>query len=71
MPSVKVRSTESFDAALRRFKRLCEKSGVIAEARRRSYYEKPTTVRKYKSAAAVKRHMKKLSKEANRFRRPR
>lgn len=69
MPSIKVRDTESFDIALRRFKRSCEKAGVIAEARRRTYYEKPTAVRKHKVAAAKKRYAKKLAKEAGRFRR--
>ena len=41
MPSVKVRESEPFDTALRRFKRTCEKAGIIAEARRRQFYEKP------------------------------
>lgn len=67
MPSVKVRDTESFDVALRRFRRSCEKAGVLAEARQRAHYEKPTSVRKCKAAATVKRHQKKLAKEANRF----
>ena len=69
MPSVKVRDNEPFDLALRRFKRACEKAGVLSEARRREYYEKPTTVRKRKNAAAVKRHLKKLQREARRFER--
>lgn len=69
MPSVKVRESEPFDVALRRFKRTCEKAGVISETRRREYYEKPTTVRKRKAAAAVKRHQKKLSRESRRFER--
>jgi len=63
MPSVKVRENEPFDVALRRFKRSCEKAGVLAEVRRREYYEKPTAMRKRKAAAAVKRHMKKLQRE--------
>lgn len=69
MPSVKVRDNEPFDLALRRFKRACEKAGVLSEARRREYYEKPTTVRKRKNAAAIKRHLKKLQREARRFER--
>ena len=69
MPSVTVRENESFDVALRRFKRSCEKSGVLSEARRREYYEKPTAVRKRKNAAAVKRHLKKLYREARKFER--
>ena len=63
MPSVKVRDNEPFDVALRRFKRSCEKAGVLAEVRRREFYEKPTSVRKRKAAAAVKRHLKKLHRE--------
>jgi small subunit ribosomal protein S21 len=63
MPSVRVKENEYFDAALRRFKRACEKAGVLTELRRREYYEKPTQERKRKKAAAVKRHMKRLSRE--------
>lgn len=59
MPSVKVRENEPFDVALRRFKRSCEKAGVLSEIRRREFYEKPTTIRKRKMAAAVKRCQKK------------
>jgi small subunit ribosomal protein S21 len=44
--------------ALRRFKRACEKAGILAELRRREFYEKPTQERKRKKAAAVKRHAK-------------
>jgi small subunit ribosomal protein S21 len=66
MPSVRLKENEPFDIALRRFKRSCEKAGVLAEVRRREFYEKPTSVRKRKAAAAVKRHLKKLSRENRR-----
>lgn len=66
MPSIKLKDNEPFDVALRRFKRSCEKAGVLAEVRRREFYEKPTWVRKRKAAAAVKRHLKKVSREARR-----
>lgn len=69
MPSVKVRENEPFDIALRRFKRSCEKAGVLADVRRRESYEKPTTERKRKKAAAVKRHAKKVSRESRRLNR--
>ncbi len=69
MPSVRVKENEPFDIALRRFKRSCEKAGILSEIRRREYYEKPTQERKRKKAAAVKRHMKKLSREQNRRKR--
>lgn len=69
MPTVRVKENEPFDVALRRFKRACEKAGVLTETRRRQHYEKPTSVRKRKQAAAVKRHLKRLSKDAARRRR--
>lgn len=69
MPDVKVREGEPFDIALRRFKRACEKAGIIAEVRRREFYEKPTQVRKRKKAAAVKRTAKKVSRENLRLKR--
>ncbi|MEE4361949.1 MAG: 30S ribosomal protein S21 [Pseudomonadales bacterium] len=67
MPTVKVKENEPFDVALRRFKRSCEKAGVLSEVRRREHYEKPTSVRKRKQAAAVKRHQKKLQREAKKL----
>ena len=64
MPIVKVRENEPFEVALRRFKRSCEKAGIMTEMRRREFYEKPTQERKRKAAAAVKRNMRRLSREA-------
>ncbi|MDX1379566.1 MAG: 30S ribosomal protein S21 [Xanthomonadales bacterium] len=66
MPSVKVRENEPFEYALRRFKRSCEKAGILAETRRREFYEKPTQERKRKAAAAVKRNLRRLARENNR-----
>jgi len=63
MPMVKLREHEPFDVALRRFKRSCEKAGILSEVRRREFYEKPTQVRKRKQAAAVKRQLKKSARE--------
>ncbi|GGK15484.1 hypothetical protein GCM10011394_25750 [Luteimonas terricola] len=63
MPSVKVRENEPFEFALRRFKRTCEKAGVLAETRKREYYEKPTQERKRKAAAAVKRQARRTSRD--------
>ena len=67
MPTVRVKENEPFDVALRRFKRTIEKIGLLTELRAREFYEKPTAVRKRKAAAAVKRHAKKLQREARRF----
>jgi small subunit ribosomal protein S21 len=63
MPSVKVRENEPFEFALRRFKRTCEKAGILAETRKREFYEKPTQERKRKKAAAIKRHIKRVSRD--------
>lgn len=63
MPTIRVKEGENPEYALRRFKRSCEKAGLLTELRRREFYEKPTALRKRKQAAAVKRHLKKLTRE--------
>ena len=55
MSEVRVKENESLDNALKRFKRQCAKSGVLAEVRKREHYEKPSVRRKKKSEAARKR----------------
>lgn len=69
MPSVRVKENENFEIALRRFKRSCEKAGVLTEVRRREFYEKPTEERKRKNAAAVKRQVKRTQKDTAHTRR--
>jgi len=69
MPNVRVKENEPFEVAMRRFKRSCEKAGVLAEVRRREHYEKPTSERKRKAAAAVKRWQKKLQRDNRRWER--
>lgn len=60
MSTIKVKENEPFDVALRRFKRLVEKTGLINDLRAREFYEKPTWERKRKAAAAVKRQYRRL-----------
>ena len=60
MPTVRVKENEPFEVAMRRFKRTIEKTGLLTELRAREFYEKPTSERKRKLAAAVKRHYKRL-----------
>lgn len=55
MSEVRIKDNESLDSALRRFKRSCAKSGVLAEVRKKEHYEKPSVRRKKKSEAARKR----------------
>ena len=63
MPFVKVKENEPVDIAIRRFKRACEKAGVLADVRKHEFYEKPTQERKRKKAAAIKRYKKKVWRE--------
>jgi len=53
-----VGKNETLDSALRRFKRSCQKSGVLSECRKREHYEKPSVKRKKKSEAARKNKKK-------------
>ena len=55
---IRVKDNESLENALKRFKRSCAKSGVLAEVRKREHYEKPSVKRKKKSEAARKRKYK-------------
>ena len=62
MSGIRVRENESFENALRRFKKQCEKTGIISEIRRREHYEKPSVKRKRKALAARKRALKRMKK---------
>jgi len=58
--TVLVREDESFESALRRFKKQVEKAGVLSEMRKRQHYEKPSVRRKKKALAARKKMLKKI-----------
>jgi small subunit ribosomal protein S21 len=62
-----VKDNESFESALRRFKKQCEKAGILSEVRKREYYEKPSIKRKKKAIAARKRMAKKMRKQQQKF----
>jgi len=62
MSAIIIREGESFESALRRFKRQCEKTGILSEVKRREHYEKPSVKRKKKVLAAKKRALKKMRK---------
>ena len=61
MPGVIAKRNESFEKLMRRFKRAVEKDDIINELRKREFYEKPTSKRKRRKAAAVKRWERKLA----------
>jgi small subunit ribosomal protein S21 len=62
MTAVVVRDGESFESALKRFKKLCEKTGILSEIKKREHFEKPSVKRKKKMLAAKKRSLKKIRK---------
>jgi len=60
MPYVRVRENESFENALRKFKKQCEKEGILSEVKKREHYEKPSAKKKKKALAARKKALKKI-----------
>ena len=63
MPLIKVREDESLENALKRFKRKCEKSGILTEIKKRQHFEKPSVKKKRKALAARKKLLKRLAQE--------
>lgn len=59
MSEIRVGENESLENALKRFKRKCQRAGVLAEVRKREHYEKPS-VRRKKKAQAARRKTKKF-----------
>lgn len=59
MPGIVIRDGDSFDIALKKFKKQVEKAGTLSEIRKRESFEKPSMKRKKKAAAARKRSLKK------------
>jgi small subunit ribosomal protein S21 len=59
MPGITIREGDSFEAALKKFKKQCEKAGTLNEIRKREAYDKPSVKRKKKEIAARKRATKK------------
>ncbi len=62
---IKIRDSEPFEVAMKRFKKQCEKAGVLSEVKRREYYDKPSIRKKKKAAAARKRALKKQRRMAH------
>ena len=64
MLMIKIRDNEPFEVAMKRFKKQCEKAGILSELKRREYYDKPSVRKKKKAAAARKRALKKIRRMA-------
>ena len=52
LTGVKVRDDESFEKALRRFNKFCEKTGILTDIKKHQHFEKPSEIKKRKLAAA-------------------
>lgn len=63
MSVIKLKDNESFESAMRRFKKQVEKTGVLSDLRRREFYDKPSVRRKKKDIAARKRALKKIKRQ--------
>ena len=62
MTGVRVKDGESFENAMKRFKKQCEKAGILSELRKREHFEKPSVRKKKKMLAAKKRYLRRLAR---------
>lgn len=67
MALVRIREGESFESAFRRFKKSCEKAGILSEVKKRENFEKPSVAKKKKSISARKRATKKSRRVVTEF----
>ncbi|MBI3292700.1 MAG: 30S ribosomal protein S21 [Elusimicrobia bacterium] len=63
MVGIKVRDNETIDEALRRFKRECERDGIMQEIKRREFYESPSIRRKKKLAEARRKMRRRMMRQ--------
>ena len=59
---VRIEENEPLEKALKRFKRMVEKEGIIREWKKREHYEKPSTVRNRKRKASERKQLKRMRK---------
>ena len=64
LPGIRVKDGESFESALRRFKKKCEKAGILSDLRRHQHFEKPSERRKRKMNAAKRKNIARRQAEA-------
>ena len=62
MAAVRVEESEAIESAIRRFKKQCDKAGILAELRKREQFEKPSVRRKKKGQAAKKRFLRRVAR---------
>ncbi|MDR1858777.1 MAG: 30S ribosomal protein S21 [Treponema sp.] len=62
MAHIVIDDSELLEKAIKRFKRMVEKEGIIREFKKREYYEKPSTILNRKKKAIARKLMKKSRK---------
>lgn len=67
VPQIFLEDEEAIDRALKRFKKECQKAGVLSEVRRREFYEKPSVRRKRKEEASLRKLRRRLVKQNRRM----
>jgi small subunit ribosomal protein S21 len=60
MAEMRVRESDSLENALKRFKKQCEKEGILSEVKKREHYDKPSVKKKKKAIAARKKAAKRI-----------
>ena len=71
MSGIRIRENESIDDAIKRFKRECERAGLLAEIKKREYYESPSEKKKRKTAEAIRKQKRREIKMRSRYMRRR
>jgi len=62
---VRISDDEPLEKAIRRFRRMVEKEGIIREFKKREYFEKPSAIRNRKRKAMKRKQLKKIRKTLN------
>jgi small subunit ribosomal protein S21 len=60
--SIHLDDNEVLEKAIKRFKRIVEKEGIIREWKKREFFEKPSTINNRKKKALQRKQLKKLRK---------
>jgi len=68
VPKIVARDGESFQVTLRKFKKSCEKAGLLSDIKKNNYYEKPSVERRRKLKDARRKALK-LQRKQNRMNR--
>lgn len=66
MSGITIKEGEPYESFIRRFRRACERAGILREVKRREYYEKPSKKRKRKAAEARRKAYRRALEEESR-----